>query len=415
MTNFKLIKENIRISLNSIRSHKVRTILTVMIIAFGIMALVGIFTAIYAVNYFLKQNFAMMGANTFNISNRGLRVHIGGHRHNAKPYSVITYAQATQFKEDYHFPAVTSVSITGTGTATLKYKSLKTNPNIRVIGIDENYLATAGMDLQEGRNFSPREVQQGSHLVILGKSIVNKLFPDTPDPVGKIVSIGAGRYKVIGILKSKGSSAAFSGDLSCLLPLNNVRQYFSSANMNYNISVMVTDPSQMDAAVGEATGAFRLVRKDRLGDANSFTIIKSDNVANMLIGLTGKIRIGATVIGLITLLGAAIGLMNIMLVSVTERTREIGIRKALGARKHTIRNQFLFEAIVIAQIGGIVGIIIGVIIGNVVSMITKSTFVIPWLWVFGGILLTFIVALLSGILPANKAAGLDPIESLRYE
>jgi len=357
----------------------------------------------------------MMGANTFNLSNRSLRVHIGNHRSNEKPYSVITYAQAQQFKEDYHFPAVTSINITGTGTATLKYKSIKTDPNIRVIGIDENYLATAGLDLSQGRNFQAREVTDGSHLVILGSDIVKKLFPDTPNPVGNIISIGAGRYKVVGVLKSKGSSAGFSGDLSCLLPLNNVRQYFSRANMNYSISVMVTNPSQMDAAVGEATGAFRLVRKDRLGDSDSFTIIKSDNIANMLIGLTGKVRIGATAIGLITLLGAAIGLMNIMLVSVTERTHEIGIRKALGAHRRTIRNQFLFEAVVIAQIGGIVGIIIGIMIGNVVSMITGSSFVVPWLWVFGGILLTFIVALVSGILPANKAAGLDPIEALRYE
>ncbi len=413
--NYRLVKENIRISLNSIRSHLVRTILTVMIIAFGIMALVGIFTAIQAVNYFLKENFAMMGANTFNISNRGLRVHIGRHRHNAKPYSVITYAQATQFKKDYHFPAVTSVNITGSATATVKYQSEKTDPNIRIVGIDENYLQTAGMDLSYGRNFSKIEVQQGSHMVIMGSSVAEKLFPHTKDPVGKIVSIGAGRYRIAGILKSKGSSAAFSGDLTCLLPLNNVRQYFSRPNMNYNISVMVKDQAQMDAAIGEATGAFRLVRKDRLGEANSFTIIKSDNFANMLIENTKKIKAGAKAIGAITLLGAAIALMNIMLVSVTERTREIGIRKALGARRHTIRNQFLFEAVVIAQIGGIVGIIIGIIIGNVISLLTKSAFVVPWLWVFGGILLTFIVALASGILPANKAAKLDPIESLRYE
>jgi len=414
-TNLKLIKENIRISLNSIRSHLVRTILTVMIIAFGIMALVGIFTAIQALNYFLKENFAMMGANTFNISNRSLRVHIGGHRHNAKPYSVITYEQAIQFKQQFHFPAVTSVNITGTRTATVKYRSEKTDPNIQVIGADENYLQTAGMELSYGRNFSKREVQQGDHLVIIGNSIAQKLFPYTKDPVGKIVSIGAGRYRIIGVLKSKGSSAVFSGDLSCLLPLNNVRQYFSRPNMNYNISVMVKNQAQMNAAIGEATGTFRLIRKDRLGEANSFKIIKSDNIANILINNTKMVKIGAEAIGAITLLGAAIALMNIMLVSVTERTREIGIRKALGARRHTIRNQFLFEAIVIAQVGGILGIIIGIVIGNVVSLLTKSAFVIPWLWVLGGIVLTFIVALLSGILPANKAAGLDPIESLRYE
>ncbi len=415
MKNLKLIRENARISLGSIKNHLVRTILTVMIIAFGIMALVGILTAIDAVEYFLTQNFTMMGSNTFNIRNRSLHVRIGSHRTHPKSYSIITYREAVDFKNRFNFPAVTSLSITGTGTATLKFKSLKTDPNIRVVGIDENYLSTAGLELAQGRNFQPVEAQNGDHLVILGNGIATKLFKKPLNPLGKVISIGAGKYKVVGVLKEKGSSVGFNGDRLCLLPLNNVRQYFSRPNMNFNISVMVTDPSQMDAAIGEATGAFRQIRKDRLGEEDSFSIIKSDNIANMLIGLTSKITIGATVIGLITLFGAAIGLMNIMLVSVTERTREIGIRKAIGARSRTIRNQFLFEAVVIAQIGGILGIIAGVIVGNAVSLITGSTFIIPWLWVFGGVLLTFIVALVSGIIPANKAARLDPIESLRYE
>ncbi|PLX07191.1 MAG: hypothetical protein C0598_13330, partial [Marinilabiliales bacterium] len=178
---------------------------------------------------------------------------------------------------------------------------------------------------------------------------------------------------------------------------------------------MVNAQNNMDAAIGEATGLMRKIRKDKLGFDDSFAIIKSDNIANMLISLTGKIQWGATIIGAITLLGAAIGLMNIMLVSVTERTREIGIRKAIGARSKTIRNQFLAEAIVIAQLGGILGVIMGILIGNLVSLAIGSSFIIPWQWIFGGLLLTFVVALASGIIPANKAAQLDPIESLRYE
>jgi len=300
-------------------------------------------------------------------------------------------------------------------TATIKFKSEKTNPNVRVMGVDENYLITSGMDLKAGRNFINNEIQNGNHVAILGSEVISKLFPNHENPIGKIVSIGAGRYRVIGTLKSKGSSAGFSGDRACFLPLNNVRQYFARSNMNYSINVKVDNASQMDAAVGQATGTFRLVRKDRLGRPDSFTIEKSDNVANMLISLTSNIQIGAYAIGFITLLGAAIGLMNIMLVSVTERTREIGIRKALGARRHTIRNQFLFEALVITQIGGITGIVFGIIIGNVVSLLTKSTFIIPWLWILIGILLSVGVALMSGIIPAVKAARLDPIESLRYE
>jgi putative ABC transport system permease protein len=411
----KLVRENIRISLNSIRSHLVRTILTVSIIAFGIMALVGILTAIDSVEYYLTQNFAMMGSNTFNVRNRSLRIQIGHRRTRAEVYSVITYQQALAFKKRYQFPAVTSLSIVGTGTATVKYKSEKTDPNVLVTGVDENYLATSGMALDRGRNFQPSEVLDGNHLVILGSEVVKTLFKNNENPIGKVIFIGPGMYRVIGTLQEKGSSIGFSGDRSCLLPLNNVRQYFSRPNMNYTISVMVNHPDQMDAAIGEATGLFRQIRKDRLGQDDSFSIVKSDKIANMLIGLTGNITIGATVIGLITLFGAAIGLMNIMLVSVTERTREIGIRKAIGARRRTIRNQFLFEAIVIAQIGGVLGIIAGVIIGNVISMLTHSAFVIPWMWVFGGVVLTFIVALVSGIIPANKAARTDPIDSLRYE
>ena len=415
MTNTRLVYENIKISITSIKSHMLRTILTVMIIAFGIMALVGILTAIDAVEYFLNENFAMMGSNTFNIQNRDIKVHIGGSHNKAKSFKVIDYQQAVSFKEQYGFPAVTSIFVYGTGIGTVKYKSEKTNPNVQIMGTDENYLVTAGLELEKGRLFSMNEVLYGNHVVILGSEVASQLFKKNEDAIGKVVSIGAGKYKVIGVLAEVGSSIGFSGDRSCLVPLANVRQYFSRPDMNFRISVMVSDQQQMEAAIGEATGILRNIRHDRLGEEDSFSVIKSDNIASMLIGLTSKIQIGATVIGLITLVSAAIGLMNIMLVSVTERTREIGIRKAVGARQRTIRNQFLAEAIVIAQIGGLLGIVAGMLIGNMVSYFTESAFIIPWLWIIVGLTLTFIVALVSGIIPANKAAKLDPIESLRYE
>ncbi len=415
MANIKLIKENILISLSSIKNHLLRTILTVMIIAFGIMALIGILTAIDAVEYFLNDNFAMMGSNTFNIQNREMRVHIGGNRNRTKSFESIDFRQANKFKDEYNFPATTSLYTRGTGVATVKYESEKTNPNTQILGVDENYITTAGLELQKGRDFLPIEVHQGNHVIIIGSEIASTLFINNVDPIGKIISIGGGKYRIIGVLKERGSSVGFSGDRYCLAPLGNVRQYFSRPNMNYKISVMVPDQTKMDAAVGEAIGTFRRIRQDKLGDDDSFSIIKSDNIANMLIGLTSKIQIGATVIGLITLLGAAIGLMNIMLVSVTERTREIGIRKAVGATSITIRNQFLVEAIVIAQIGGVLGIVAGILIGNIVSFATGSAFIIPWLWILLGLGLCIVVALLSGIIPANKAAKLDPIESLRYE
>ncbi len=415
MTNAKLIYQNISISFNSIRSHLLRTVLTVLIIAFGIMALVGILTAIDAVEYFLNQNFAMMGSNTFSIQNRDVRVHIGGNRNRAKSFESVSYKQALAFRDQYEFPATVAVHTFGTATATLKYKSEKTNPNTQVLGTDENYLTTAGLEIDKGRIFSPREVHYGDHVTVLGSEIAAKLFKKNENPLGKVISIGAGKYRVIGVLAERGSSMGFSGDRYCLVPLNNARQYFSRPNMNFRISIKVADAQKMDVAIGEAVGVFRKIRNDKLGEEDSFKVVKSDNVANMLIELTSTIQYGATIIGFITLLSAAIGLMNIMLVSVTERTREIGIRKAVGAKRRTIRNQFLAEAVVIAQIGGVLGIVAGILIGNMVSYFTDSAFIIPWLWIILGISLTFVVALLSGIIPANKAARLDPIESLRYE
>jgi len=410
-----LLTENIRISLESIRSHLLRTILTILIIGFGIMALVGILTAIDAMKVSLTDQFSMMGSNTFSIRNRGMRVHIGGKSTNPRYHRSITYKEALEFKERFTYPAVTSIFTWGTGIGTVKYKSEKSNPNVQVLGIDEDYLTTAGQELLKGRIFTPDEVFYGNHVAIIGSEIEKILFKDKEDPIDKIISIGSGKYKVIGVLEEKGSSMGFSPDRRCYVPLNNARQYYSYPNKNFTINIMSQGPDVMDAAIGEAAGLFRIVRGDRLGEEDSFDISKSDSIAEMLIDSLSYVTIAATLIGLITLIGAAIGLMNIMLVSVTERTREIGVRKALGATRRTIRNQFQAEAVVIAQMGGLLGILLGIGIGNIVSVLLKGPFIVPWPWIILGIVLCFIVSLASGIIPASKAANLDPIESLRYE
>ncbi|MCK5338750.1 MAG: ABC transporter permease, partial [Bacteroidales bacterium] len=346
-----LVSENIRVALDSVKSHKLRSWLTIGIIAFGIMALVGILTSIDAVKYFLKDNFTMMGANTFSIRNRTLRIHVGGQAPKREYYTIISYDEAMEFKERFDYPSSASVSIRGTGIATVKYKSEKSSPNVGVIGGDENHVTNTGFEIARGRNLSATEILDGRHVVIIGSEIATILFTNDEDPLGKVISIGPGKYKVIGVLKEKGSSVGFSGDRRCIVPLNNVRRYFSRPNMNYNISIQSDNPQKMEAAINEAIGLFRIIRDVPIGEDDNFAIIKSDNIVEMLNDFLSEIKIGAVVIGIITLFGAVIGLMNIMLVSVAERTREIGIRKAVGANSSRILRQFLVEAIVIGQLG----------------------------------------------------------------
>jgi len=415
MATQHIFAENIRISLSAIKGSMLRTVLTIAIIAIGIMALVGISTAIDALEKSFAENLMMMGSNTFTIKNRTMRVQMGHNSRRAKYYEPIKFRQALEFKRQYNFPATVSVFTNASWSATAKYKSKKTNPNCQIIGTDENYMLTSGNEIDKGRNFSEHEVFYGSHVAIIGSEIAGNLFKNNEDPLGKIISIGAGKYKVVGVIEEKGTGMGFTPDRQILLPITNVRQYFSRPNMSFTVNVMPINSQNVDAAIGEATGVFRVIRQNKLQEEDDFEISKSDQLLKMVFENTKAIKFAALIIGFITLFGAAIGLMNIMLVSVSERTREIGIRKSLGANSKTIRNQFLVESIVIGQLGGIFGIILGILIGNIVSIFTETSFIIPWVWIFIGVVLCLAVALLSGILPATKAAKLDPIESLRYE
>lgn len=405
--------ENVQLALQSITSNRLRTMLTALIIAIGLSALVGILTTLDAVKKSMTEAFSSMGANSFNIRNRGSGIRIGGGQR-PKPFKVIRYEDALAFKERLNTPAKVAVSVMATGGATVKFGTEKTNPNINIQGIDENGLASQGLELAQGRNFNITETQSGTNICIIGSEVAEKLFK-SQSPIDQIINVGNSRLKVVGVLVSKGQSMGFSGDRSVYVPLLKAKLINANASPSYTITVMVPSNDIMDNVIGEATAEFRKIRKIRVTDPNNFEITKSDAMAQTFFEQMQAIIWGGITIGIITLLGASIALMNIMLVSVTERTREIGIRKAIGANPSVIRKQFLIEAIMICLMGGTLGIFLGIAIGNLISLGMGGSFIIPWQWIFGGFAVCVLVGIVSGYYPAKKASKLDPVEALRYE
>ena len=411
----KLFKENVRIALGSIKTQLLRTILTVLIIAIGIMALVGILTVVAALENTLKGNFASMGSNTFNINQyeftsqrRG-----GGEREIINP--IISYTQAKAFKEKYDYPLTyCSLSFTATSSAEVKFEAQKTDPEISIVGVDNYFITNGGLEVALGRNFTGFDINNNNYVCIVGSDFMKGLFKDA-QPIDKTISIRGGKFKVIGVLKEKGSTFGNSQDLRVLIPIQIARSLFTAPSINYTMSVMVEKNELLTEAVNQATITMRKVRKLNPVQDNNFGVVRSDDLINRIKDLTNYLDIAAIIISVITIFGSSIALMNIMIVSVTERTREIGVRKALGAKKTTIAFQFFIETLLIGQLGGLVGVIIGLLIGFGLSSLLGFSFVVPWSAIILAFVVSFIVAVVSGSYPALKAAKLDPIEALRYE
>ena len=416
------------LAFRTVRSNKLRSILTISIIAFGIMALVGIITAIKAMNQKFSESFSTMGANSFTIRFKERNIRFGGggndvklKKKGAKKEKVsslgkkITKRDAELFMQRYDFPSIKSISIFGNRNNIASHESRKTTPNITLFGGDENYLLLNGFSLQAGRNINRMDVHTGRNVCILGYDVANKLFKEgVSRAVNAVIRINNIPYRVLGVLESRGSTFGFSRDNVMITSYSNVDRNFPSG-YSFVMAVMANDLLTVNAAMGEAEGVFRSIRKLSTTEESNFVIDRSNSIAEKAINSLGFLTISATVIGLITLIGAAIGLMNIMLVSVSERTREVGLIKAIGGKSKMVSRQFLLEAIIISVIGALLGILLGIMVGNLFSMVLKTGFVIPWDWVLYGILICTIVGLLAGLYPALKAGRLNPIEALRYE
>jgi putative ABC transport system permease protein len=423
------IQDSFVLAWRTVKSNKLRTGITVTIIAFGIMALIGIITAISAMNQSLKENFSFMGANAFVVRYKEMNARMGpndgdefakskkGQKEKKsnldKP---IRIEEATYFKEHFGFNrAAVSISKRVGGNNELHYKDKKTNPQITLMGGDDNYLAVNGYSLTGGRNLNNVDIQSGRNVCIIGSNVAAKLFPNKPEScIDKVILLQSKPYRVIGLLKSKGSSAMMRQDDIVISSLKNARQ-FQSNNPSYSLGVMVNNVAELEPAIGETTDQMRKARRLIPTESDNFVIDKSDKFAQMFIGFLAGVSGAAGAIGMITLIGAAIGLMNIMLVAVSERTREVGLIKALGGKKRDVRRQFLFESICISILGAVIGIFLGILVGNLFSVILNTGFVIPWMWVIIGIAICTLVGLVAGIYPAMKAANLNPIDALRYE
>lgn len=408
--------ETILLSLRALWSSRLRAFLTLLIIAFGIMALVGILTAIDSILGSLDDSFSTLGANSFSIEPRDAE--LGGRQsgRQIKRGEAITLEQALTFKARYDYAARVAVSLHCTNNAEIKAGDKKSNPTVQVTGVDEDYLYVRGYDIEYGRNLTAAEVAGGYPMALIGMDIVKVLFNNQPErALETSLLVGNRRFRVTGILKSKGSSMNQASDRIVLLPLQSAREMYSARGDNVQLEVGVLNAVEIDDAIDAATGLMRSVRRLTLREENDFEIYKSDELISLIKENTLQLRLAAVGIGIITLLGAAIGLMNIMLVSVAERTREIGVIKALGARNRDVMFQFLTEAILLCQMGGLLGIVLGILAGNIVSLLVGSTFIIPWAWILLGITVCTLVGLVAGIYPAAKASRMDPIESLRYE
>ncbi len=405
--------EILRLALASLATNKLRSSLTMLGIAVGVFSVIGVMTVIDGLRSSIESGLNVLGANSFqiqkfpaiNFSNPWVRF---------RNRRDINFAQATRFKELMQGTADVSLSLRRGGRR-VTYLDRQTNPNVNLIGSDENVVPSRNFEIAAGRNIGPDDVEFGRAVVLLGDDIVKRLFPGE-EALGRTVRIDGQNYTIIGLLAPKGSSFGQSQDNLAITPITQFIEAYGQ-NMFRSVSLNVQAPSQAAFADTQdaAIGAMRVVRALAPELPNDFEIFSNDSLIESFNSIMGVVAIGAFVISAIALLAAGVGVMNIMLVSVTERTKEIGIRKSIGAKRRNILSQFLIEAVVLSLLGGLAGVLAGVAGGNVVAKLLNAEAIFPWLWATIGLAVCSAIGVGFGFYPAWKAASLDPIEALRYE
>jgi putative ABC transport system permease protein len=412
---FLEVRESFFMALIALRTNKLRSLLTLLGIAVGVFSIIGVMTAMGVLKNSIENGMTFLGVNTFQVQKMP-SMQTGGAREIMKFLSrrKITYEQASRVKETATLAkAVGIFCYADEQKIAIAEDGKRTNPNVSVTGRDiESFLANNWV-IEEGRLFSPGEMNSGSHAAILGASIVKKLYPKS-DPIGQSIKVDGRKYQIIGTVQSKGQMLGGDNESFVLIPLSTFFNIYGK-DQEFSFKVQSWDAASLEDCMEQVTGILRTVRHVPPGDENDFSIVSNDSMITQFNEFTKYLRLGIIIVSSIALLAAGVGIMNIMLVSVTERTREIGIRKAVGARKNNILTQFILEAILVSEIGGIIGITVGIIVGNLTAIFFDITPVIPIEWVVIGFASCTIVGVVFGVYPAWKAANLDPIESLRYE
>ena len=406
------IKESFRMAIESIRQNKLRSILTLLGISIGVFSVIGVMTAIRTLESSVNSQLDIFGTNTFMVQKYpAIRIH--GPDNKYRKRKNIQYAHYEELKQRAKLPLRVSVA-DGTSERNIQYKDKRLKKTAEVSGVDEWGLRSFKTYLADGRNFMEDDIRFYRSVTVLGPDLADILFP-FEDPLGKEIQIKGLDYTVIGITERKGQAFGQSQDYFVMIPISVYIQRFSNRWTSLGINVEAESTELYEKTMDEVIGLMRVIRKVPPEEENDFEIISNEELMETFAGFTGGIKLFAGAVSVIALLVAGIGIMNIMLVSVTERIKEIGIRKAIGATKRDILTQFLMEAVFLSQFGGIVGVILGIAGGNLMALVLKVPAVVPMDWAFYGMAVCSFIGIGFGIYPAWRAANLDPIESLRFE